>query len=54
MFILCQLVIPMQSDANGRMQSNTYCMRPAGHEGKCALIATDEDRKKQAEAAAAK
>lgn len=48
MLKVCQLLIPLQSDEKGRLQSNTYCMRPAGHEGKCAIVATDEDRKKQA------
>jgi hypothetical protein len=33
--ILCQKVIPTIVDEHGRMLSNTYCMEPIGHAGKC-------------------
>ncbi len=42
--MLCQKIIPLKTDAHGRLQSNTYCMRPANHEGKCAQEPAPEDK----------
>ena len=36
--ILCQKLIPLVCDDNGRMRSNTYCMRETGHTGKCNIF----------------
>lgn len=33
--MLCHKVVPIAKDTDGRMVSNTYCMKPAGHDGKC-------------------
>jgi hypothetical protein len=45
--MLCQKMVvrPGDVDARGRLMSNTYCMRPAGHEGKCAVERQPEDEK---------
>ena len=33
--MLCHKVVPIAADVMGRMISNTYCMKPEGHDGKC-------------------
>jgi hypothetical protein len=44
--ILCQIPIPLQFEKE-RMMSNTYCMRPAGHQGKCSPNPQPEDKPKE-------
>ena len=41
--MLCQKIIPLEHDPKGRMMSNTYCMRPMGHKGKCEQEPQPED-----------
>ena len=45
--MLCQKVVlrPGDVNAHGLMIANTYCMRPAGHPGKCAAQKQPEDAK---------
>lgn len=44
---LCQLPVPLPgpTDRQGKAMANTYCMRPAGHAGKCSPDPQPEDRK---------
>lgn len=43
MSLLCHKVVPITTDENGRLVSNTYCMKPAGHKGKCEEVKVEED-----------
>jgi len=33
--ILCHKIVPLAYDDNGRMVSNTYCMKQLSHPGPC-------------------